>query len=258
MFDSQHILEWRVTDVVFTHICACLQRNLEMVDIVGISSGRKNKVSDSLVKAILQGTGREYTFINLSGKLIRPCEACNGCVDTNRCVLKDDLVPILDKCCEAQAIVFGAPRHWNHMNAKGLAFWERACFSGRHNSVFPLQAKLGVIVGVAGGGDARCVIQDLEIYFDDARMYLVKTISAQGEYACFSCGYGNYCPVGGFAELFPLGTPIAESITPSIRNQYPEIPDIESERRNLLPIATEIGKTLDKVLEIKQKKGKRI
>ncbi len=162
-----------------------------MVNIVGISAGRKNKVSDSLVKAILEGSGREHTFINLSGKLIRPCEACNGCVDTNRCVLKDDLMPILEKCYEAQAIVFGAPRHWNHMNTKGLAFWERACFSGRHNSVF----------------------------------------------------------------LFPLGTPITESITPSIKNQHPEIPDIEPEQRNLLSIAGEIGATLDKVLEIKQKKG---
>ena len=45
-----------------------------MAEIIGISAGRKNKVTESSVKAILEGTGKESIFISLSGKTIRPCE----------------------------------------------------------------------------------------------------------------------------------------------------------------------------------------
>ena len=136
-----------------------------MTRIIGISAGRDGKVTESLVKAILEGSGEEYEFISLSGKLIRPCEGGTGCVKDNRCVLEDDFQQVIEKCYGAEAIVFGAPNYWDHMNAKGQAFWERACFSGRHNSVFPLEGKLGVIAAVAGTDYGEPVIKDLEAYF---------------------------------------------------------------------------------------------
>ena len=104
---------------------------------------------------------------------------------------------------------------------------ELVCFSGRHNSVFPLAGKPGVIVAVDGIGDDRHVLRDAGLFFEDARINLVDKIVAQGEYACFSCGYGNRCSVGGFVELFPLGTPITKEIIPTIENQHPEICDLE-------------------------------
>jgi multimeric flavodoxin WrbA len=225
-----------------------------MTRIIGISAGREGKVTESLVKAILEGSGEEYEFISLSGKLIRPCEGGTSCVKDNRCVLEDDLQPVLEKCYRAEAIVFGAPNYWDHMNAKGLAFWERACFSGRHNSVFPLEGKLGVIAAVAGTDHGKPVIDDLKMYFDDARMHLVGEISAQGEYACFTCGYGNHCPVGGFVEMYPLGTTVRPKIVPSLTNQHPDNPDLPEEERSRLDAARKLGETLGKVLRIKKKK----
>ena len=226
-----------------------------MPEIIGISAGRKNKVTESVVKAVLKGTGKTYEFISLSGKLIRPCEACNGCIETNRCVLQDDLGNIMEKMIEAKGVVFGAPTYWDHMNAKGQAFWERICFSGRHNGVFPLRGKPGVIVAVDGKGDGRHAIRDLKIFFKDAGIDLAGQVVAQGEYACFSCGYGNYCPVGGFVELFPLGTPISRDILPSISNQHPETCELTPEERNLTGKAAETGAVLAKVVEIRTQKG---
>jgi multimeric flavodoxin WrbA len=225
-----------------------------MARIVGISAGRDGKVTESLVKAILEGSGEDYEFISLSGKLIRPCEACNGCVKTNKCVLEDDFQPVLDKCYAADAIVFGAPNYWDHMNAKGQAFWERACFSGRHNSVFPLEGKLGVIAAVAGTDHGAPVIDDLKIYFDDARMHVVGEISVQGEYACFTCGYGNHCPVGGFVDMYPLGTTVRPELLPSLTNQHPNKPDLPEEERNRLNDARKMGQILSRVLGIRKKK----
>jgi multimeric flavodoxin WrbA len=225
-----------------------------MVEIIGISAGREQKVTESLIKTILEGTGKATEFFSLSGKLIRPCEACNGCVKYNRCVLEDGFQEILEKCYQAEAIVFGAPNYWNHMNAKGQAFWERVCFSGRHNSVFPLQGKLGVIGAVSGTGEGKPVIRDIETYFNDARMRIVEEVSIQGEYACFTCGHGNHCPVGGFVDMYPLGTTIKSDIIPSLTNQHPDKPDLPQEKRDQLAHARKIGEVLGKVLDTKKKK----
>ncbi|ACB84310.1 flavodoxin family protein [Natranaerobius thermophilus] len=199
-----------------------------MKTILGISAGRKNKVTESVVEAVLTGAKEyssadiDYELISLSGKLIRPCEACNGCVNTNKCILKDDFPWIMDKMIEADAIVFGAPTYWNHMNAKGQAFWERACFLSRHNAVFLLKDKPGGIVAIDGKGTDNYVIRDLKEYYQDARIKYTGSVTAQGEYACFTCGYGSFCSVGGFAELYPLGTEITDDLKPSANNQHPE------------------------------------
>lgn len=224
-----------------------------MVKIIGISAGRRRKVTESIVKAMLEGSGVDFELISLSGKTIRPCEACNGCVKTNKCVLKDDFQPIADKLYRADGLVFGAPTYWDHMNAKGQAFWERACFAGRHNALFPLQGKMGVIIGVDGyKGNGEFVIRDVQRFFDDARIYTVSHITAQGEFACFSCGYGNYCPVGGFVELFPSGTPITGEITPSISNQHPEDKELPIKERDITARAAEMGKVLVRAIENRQ------
>ncbi len=221
-----------------------------MVDIIGISSGRKNKVVESVVRQVLEGTGKSFELVSLAGKLIRPCEGCNGCAHTNRCVLKDDFEPILKKVQEAQGLVFGAPVYWEHMNSKALAFWERLCFSGRHNSLFPMAGKPAAVVGVDGNGDGKYVFKDMKTYFEDAKINLVGEIAAQGEYPCFSCGYGNYCPVGGLIEYFPLGTEITAERIPSIVNQHPEKCGLEPEKRDITQAARDLGLVLSKVIDI--------
>ena len=217
--------------------------------VIGISAGRKNKVTESVVKAVLDGVNGDPTFVSLSGKLIRPCEACNGCVATNRCVLDDDFLWAADQIRESDALVFGAPNHFRHMNSKGLAFWERLCFSGRHNALFPLQGKPAAIVAIGGDrGAGKPVLEDLQRYFRDARLDLVGHVEAQGEYACFTCGYGNECAVGGFASLYPLGTEISDDNTPSIDNQHPHLPGSPCHHGSLRDEAIEMGKAIARVL----------
>jgi len=225
-----------------------------MAEIVGISAGREGKVTESLVRTILEGSGRDCEFISLSDKLIRPCVACNGCVKDNRCTLEDDFQEVLEKCYDADAIVFGAPNYWDHMNALGQAFWERACFSGRHNSVFPLEGKMGVIAAVAGTGNGQPVVNDIATYFEDARIHKVGDISIRGEDPCFTCGHGNYCPVGGFVVMYPLGTPVKPEFAPSLTNQYPEDPDLHKEGRCRLNDARKLGEVLSVVLKVRKKK----
>jgi multimeric flavodoxin WrbA len=226
-------------------------------EIVGISSGRNNKVVESVVREVLAGTGKSFEFVSLAGKLIRPCEGCNGCADTNRCILKDDFQQVADLLLQADGIVFGAPTYWGHMNSKALAFWERICFAGRHNSLFPLSGKPAVVVATDGTGNGEFVFKDMKVYFTDARINLVGELAAQGEYPCFTCGYGNYCPVGGLIEYFPLGTEITSERVPSITNQHPEKCELEPSARDLTAKARQLGTVLGKVVNLHHSKSKK-
>jgi len=229
-----------------------------LAEIIGLSFGRKNKVCETATRAVLEGTGKSVELVSLAGKLIRPCEACNGCADTNKCILKDDFEEIADKLDQAEGIVVGVPTFWGHMNGKGISFWERLCFSGRHNSLFPLASKLAAIVAVDGSGSGEYVIQDLGNYLQDARINIVGTIAVQGEHPCFSCGYGNYCPVGGLVDYFPLGTELTPERVPSLTNQFPEKCSLLPEQRDITLKARELGAVLGKVIDIRISKKNNI
>jgi hypothetical protein len=113
---------------------------------------------------------------------------------------------------------------------------------------------MGVIAAVAGTGDGKPVVNDIAAYFEDARIHTVGDISVQGEYGCFTCGHGNYCPVGGFVEMYPLGTVVEPELVPTLTNQYPENPDLPKEERSRLNDARKMGEVLSVVMKMKAKK----
>ena len=76
--------------------------------ILGISgSPIPNSNTDRAVKAVLSATGLDYDFHKLSDYTVSPCNACLGCVKTNRCVIKDDGTFFVERVKEADALVIG-------------------------------------------------------------------------------------------------------------------------------------------------------
>ena len=67
-----------------------------LMKVLGISgSPRKGSTTDQLVQEVLAGVeGCETQFVSLAGKTIGPCIACLKCVETNVCVLTDDLADL--------------------------------------------------------------------------------------------------------------------------------------------------------------------
>ncbi|MCK8817521.1 flavodoxin family protein [Natroniella sulfidigena] len=189
--------------------------------IIGISAGRKGKITEEAVKTVLEESGLATEFFSLSDFELLTCDACNGCIETYRCVKDDELNQILIKMEQAEGIVFGAPEYWEGINAKGRSFWERICFSTRHNAHFSLQDKVGVAIGVSGDGNSTAVIEDIKRFFVDARLEIVGEVEVQGEYACFTCGYGQRCAVGGLAEIYDLPLEITPDKIPDLCNQNP-------------------------------------
>lgn len=218
-----------------------------MSKIIGISAGRKNKISDKSIKLILDNVNKETVFYSISDFEILTCDACLGCANTNICIKNDKLNIIKKKMIESEIIIFAGPEYWDGANAKTRAFWERICFSGRHNSLFPLKDKLGIIIGVSGDGNSQKVIGDISRFMEDAKINVIEKISIQGEYACFKCGYCENCEVGGVYELYPSNPKINKEKIPSIDNQHPENANWEENVRNeLTKIAYSINNRLSK------------
>jgi hypothetical protein len=216
-----------------------------MKKLIGISAGRENKVSEKAVRFILNESNLKYDFYSLSSFEILTCDACNGCIETYRCVKDDKINEIISDLKQADGLVFAAPEYWDGMNGKGRAFWERVCFSTRHNSNFPFKNLKGIILGISGDGDSVGVINDIENFYKDARIDIIDKVKIQGEYACFTCGYGDKCPVGGLANLYNLPIEISEKVIPGLCNQHPEGHDQEDELLKELKNAT--GKLINEM-----------
>lgn len=197
--------------------------------VVGIHSGRRGRTSESALRYLLKHTGEEYKVFSLTDLPLETCDACLGCLTTHRCVKNDGINEIVDELCEASALVFAAPEYWDGVHAKARAFWERVCFMGRHNSAFPLQHLSGILIGIAGHGDASAAIRDLSAFFKDARIHVIDTVDVQGSYACFKCGFASVCEVAGVWYIFPRDTEICPETVPSLVSQDPHL--CEKERR---------------------------
>ncbi len=216
-----------------------------MSKVVAISAGRTNKISEKAIEIILDKLKFDSSFFSLSNFEILTCDACNGCVKTNKCVKKDNLNKIYDEMKKSEIIIFAAPEYWDGANAKARAFWERICFSGRHNSKFPLKDKVGIIIGVSGYGDSRGVIKDISRFMKDAEINVSKKISIQGEFACFTCGCGENCNAGGIKDLYPEDTQIKKEKIPTIKNQFPHEQDKKNnKKKELLKTAEYINNLL--------------
>ena len=213
-----------------------------MSKVVGISSGRKQKVTEQAVRTVLSATNADTQFYSLSNFEILTCDACNGCIKTHECVKDDGLEEIKAALQEADGIVFGAPEYWEGMHAKGRAFWERFCFSLRHKDNFPLNGMPGVAVGVSGDGDSSSVLTDISKFFADLRINLIEEIAVQGEYACFNCGYGAECKTGGIAEIYDLPLELTEEKVPTLACQHPE----KENTRNVIRKLKQAGQKLIK------------
>jgi multimeric flavodoxin WrbA len=124
--------------------------------IIGLSCGRKNGNSETLLKAASMGAaelGVETEIIRAMSLKVLPCNACQACGRTNKCVLKDDVDWILEKTCEEDAgLIISVPCY--HIRANGYF----TCIHERMNHIFQKnmnilkKTRVGGIIGIGGGG----------------------------------------------------------------------------------------------------------
>lgn len=99
-------------------------------------SPRKNWNTDTLLKNVLDGaasTGAETEMVYLYELNFRGCRSCMACKlkkepRPNRCVLKDELTPVLERVHEADAVVLGSPIYFSEVTGEMRSFFERFLF----------------------------------------------------------------------------------------------------------------------------------
>ena len=127
-----------------------------MKKIIGLSCGRKNGNSETLLRAAAKGAaelGVETEIIRAMSLKVLPCTGCHGCGKTQKCVLKDDVDWILEKTCQEDAgLILSVPCY--HIRANGFF----TCINERMNPVFDRdpnilkKTRVGGIIGIGGGG----------------------------------------------------------------------------------------------------------
>lgn len=128
-----------------------------MKKIVGLSCGRKNSVSESLLKEAAMGaeeSGIETEIIRAMSLKVYPCRGCDElCIKNGKCWQKDDVEWILEKTyVEDAALIVAVPCY--HIRANGFF----TCIHERINHIFinnwqiMQKTRVGAIIGIGGGG----------------------------------------------------------------------------------------------------------
>ena len=103
-------------------------------------SARKNGNTAFLIKevfSILEKDDIECEMIQLSGKYIKGCKACDQCykLKNNTCIQKDDIVnECIKKMIEADGIILASPTYFSNVTAEMKALIDRAGRVGRANN----------------------------------------------------------------------------------------------------------------------------
>jgi multimeric flavodoxin WrbA len=177
--------------------------------VMGISgSPIPNSNTDRAVKAVLDATGLETEFIKLIDYTIAPCQACLGCLDTNRCVIEDDGIIMAEKAKEADALVIGGYTSYSSLDARTKAFIER---------LYPLRHINGFMRGKPGGAVITCAVPEtakelppafdmgsnaIMFYMMEEGMIFEGSVRVMGNPPCIKCGHGDLCDMSGIKMLF--------------------------------------------------------
>ncbi len=171
--------------------------------ILGISgSPKKGGNTDRMIQALLEKSGKETEFVNLSRLKFDPCRGCcHLCASTNMCGVKDDLHPYLALVRDAEALVLGTPYQMGHPTGFMFNFITRLeCFHHAHIALINKPAVL-----VSAGSQKK----EMQLNKGIPRF---ETIVSHGNQIkplghiyynsqsppCLRCGEGQHCKVGGY------------------------------------------------------------
>jgi len=97
--------------------------------IVGIlGSPRHGRNTASLVEKVLEGArsrGCQTSLHYINDYHIYPCDACDACKQTHRCIIEDDMHTLYAALEAAQGLVLGTPIYFDHVTAQTKTFLDR-------------------------------------------------------------------------------------------------------------------------------------
>ena len=154
--------------------------------------------TDRLVKAVLEKSGKETIFVNLSKLRFYPCRGCVACAKTNMCVKKDELHPYLKLVLKSEALVLGTPYQLGTATGFMYNFLTRLfCFHHIKNLLANKPAVL-VSVGIKPKEIQNGIASFETMVTHSDRFRVLGHIYFNSKTPpCFKCKLGSYCHVGG-------------------------------------------------------------
>jgi multimeric flavodoxin WrbA len=155
--------------------------------IIGIlGSSRKSGNTEILLDLALEEAkknGASISKIPLKGKAIAPCNGCEKCLKTGKCVIKDDMQKIYNKMLESEGIIWATPVYFWSMSGQTKTVMDRT-----YALSFPrlqLMNKVGGLILVAGTRGCINTANIFHMYFSYNHMFFAEFASgyalAKGE-----------------------------------------------------------------------------
>lgn len=168
--------------------------------VLGVSgSPIQNSNTDRALKIVLEATAIKSEFIKLSDYNVGPCDACLGCIKTNRCIKKDDGIMLAEKTYKADAIIIAGFTPYSSLDSRTKAYMER---------LYPLRHRHGLMAGKPGAAiitsaiphgqegmppAAEIGIQAIKSFMMEEGMRFIGGVSLLGNVPCIRCGQDGQC-----------------------------------------------------------------
>lgn len=147
--------------------------------ILGIlGSARKGGNTEIVLDVALEEAKKEGVStekIPLGDKVIAPCDGCQGCVKTGKCVIEDDTQEIYEKILESDGIIWATPVYFWSMTAQTKTLMDRL-----YALLFPklqLANKVGGLIVVAASRGCMNTANIFNMFFSYNHMFFAEYAS---------------------------------------------------------------------------------
>ena len=178
------------------------------MNVIGINgSPRKQWNTATLVAKALEGAAAQgattdlFHLYDLDFKGCKSCFACKirGGKSYGKCVLNDDLAPVLEKIAAADALVIGSPIYFGTVTGETRSFLERLLFpyltyTVPYGTLFPRKIKTGFIYSMNVTEEMSTEVGYQQIY-KTHEQYLGLIGSAETLCAYDTCQVDDYSKV---------------------------------------------------------------
>lgn len=135
-----------------------------------IASPRKSGNCQTIVGKMVQtleSEGKKVNVFNLNGINAKGCQACYGCKKAGKCVLKDEITPILESMNKSDSIILATPDYFGQPCAQYRMFEDRLYGfvgmneKGEFTSNLPAGKKVAVVVTSGSGAGAENIVSSM-------------------------------------------------------------------------------------------------
>ena len=163
---------------------------LKIINIMG--SPRKNGASSRIARAFTETAAAydaEITDYPLNSMQYRGCQGCEGChTRADRCVLRDDLTPVLDDLFAADVVVLSSPIYFGDACGQFKSFFDRtwsliqtdSAHEGENGSRLPPGKIAVLILSHVDAADAHNDVPQRYAMYLELYGFEVRIITASG------------------------------------------------------------------------------